>query len=678
MTFEYVVNSDLEAKKLNKEEEEVLVKKISNKFVEWNSERSRNLEMAQSLSNEIFFKNEYIPTGDKTQRWKSKIKMCKTFMFYQTLKSYIWRNTYANVTSMFDVSGENHDSDNASNRQKAMLVDIMEKMDYQKTCDQIIDNALLYGELISFTAWKILSEEYRRPIDYFNNPQTLDLSKQAKIEKAIEAGKNFYVDEREIYNNPYIYPVNPADLVFDSTLSDEWDSCPKIYRAYKTPNEIINNKLYTITKEQGEEIQRLIKNENNRLKGQDDIVKGSTVEVLEHWGDLKLPSGTLLKNWHAVVVARKFLVLFHKNDALINPFSYGAFVRDPETKRGISPLYSVLSLSQVQEDLLNRTCNLQTLSENPPLLAPEGFFEEDELQLYPGKIIEYGDNLTPTAAFQQMQFNPSLFIQDITFLNDLMAEVSGIFPNMVGAIEESGTKTATEINAKTQGQMTRLAMIVDTINQDLIIPNVEKVAKLCADFKSGVETIFVSKDNKQEYIEVDDSVRQGDYKYTYSDNSTTAVKSEQADLVVASVEKFAQVIPLNIQEIFLWYFEQKGVDNPERFLMEANGVNNQFPLLAGEGQGEVSSINNQSVPSPLTPLPQGEGNVSNPENQLSNLPQNLPPQGQFDVNTLALLLGLLQQVNKEKGDKAKPEDFIKVLENILAQENNNEIQELQK
>ena len=55
-----------------------------------------------------------------------------------------------------------------------------------------------------------------------------------------------------------------------------------------------------------------------------------------------------------------------------------------------------------------------------------------------------------------------------------MAEVSRIFPNMVGALEEGETKTATEINVKTQGQMTRLVMIVDTINQDLIIPNVEK------------------------------------------------------------------------------------------------------------------------------------------------------------------------------------------------------------
>ena len=571
MTFEYIVNSDLEAKKLSKEEEEKLVKKISSKWIEWNSERAKNLEMAQNLSNEIFFKNEFIPSGDKNQRWKSKIKMCKTFMFYQTLKSYIGRNTYANVNSMFDVSGETHDSDNASNRQKAVLVDIMEKMDYQKTCDQIIDNALLYGELISFTSWKTLSEEYRRPIDYFANINTMDIKKQERIAKAIAEGKNFYVDERVIYDNPYIYPVNPADIVFDSTQCDDWDSCPKIYRAYKTPNDIINNRLYTISKEVAEEVKQLVKDENkNRLKSQDDIVKGSTVEVLEHWGDLKLPNGLLLKNWHAVIVARKYLVDFRKISTLINPFSYGAFVRDPETKRGISPLYSVLSLSQVQEDLLNRTCNLQSLSENPPLLAPEGFFDEDELQLYPGKIIEYGDNLTPAAAFQQMQFNPQIFIQDITFLNDLMAEVSGIFPNMVGALEESGAKTATEINVKTQGQMTRLAMIVDTINQDLIIPNVEKIAKLCADFKSGVETIFVSKDNKREYIEIDDSVRQGDYKYTYSDNSNIAMKSEQADLVVSAVERFAQIIPLNLQEIFVWYFEQKGVDNPERFLLQVN------------------------------------------------------------------------------------------------------------
>ena len=133
MSFEYIIERDNAVKNLNMEDETELVKNISSKFAELNKNRSANLDMASKLSDEIFFKNEYIPSGDKTQKWKSKIKMCKTFMFYQTLKSFIWRNTYANVNSMFDVSGENHDSNNASNKQKAVLVDIMEKMYYQKT-----------------------------------------------------------------------------------------------------------------------------------------------------------------------------------------------------------------------------------------------------------------------------------------------------------------------------------------------------------------------------------------------------------------------------------------------------------------------------------------------------------------------------------------------------------------
>lgn len=580
MTFDYIIEKDNSEMKFNKEQASQLVKNISSTFAELNSERASNLKMASDLANEIFFKNDFKSVKDKTQRWKSKVKMCKTYMFYQTLKAFIWRNTYANVSSMFDVSGENHDSNNNSNKQKAMLVDILEKMDYQKTCDKVIDNALLYGELISFTAWKKNYQEYRRPISFFENLFSEDIFKLPKIMEAVKNGKNFWTDTKKIYDNPYIYPVNPADLVFDSSQVDNWDNCPKIYRCYKTPEDIANNKYYNLSPEDIEQIYALVsKSANQNQKAEEGVVNGSTVEVLEHWGDLKLSDGTVLKNWRAVVVARKFLVEFGKNERLINPFSYGAFITDPVTKRGISPLYCVLSLANFQEDLLNRTCNLQALNENPPLLAPEGFFDEDEIDLYPGKIIEYGDNLTPTAAFQQLNFNPSIFLQDISFLNDLMAEVSGIFPNMIGSVETTSPKTATEINTKSQGQMTRLSMLVDTINQDYILPCVEKVAKLCADFKMGKETIFLNKENQPELIEIDDAVRQADYKYTYSDSSQTLLKSEQADMLVSAVEKFSQLIPLNLEEIFIWYFEQKGVDNPERFLgvNGVNGNNSQMP-----------------------------------------------------------------------------------------------------
>ena len=604
MSFEYIIEKDNSSVELTKEQEGLLVKNISSSFSSLNSERAKNLEMASNLANEIFFKNDFKSLTDKTKKWKAKVKMCKTFMFYQTLKAFIWRNTYANVNSMFDVSGENHDSNNMSNKQKAMLVDIFEKMDYPKTCDKVIDNALLFGELISFTAWKKNYEEYRRPVEFFQNLFSQDFTKLPKILDAIKQGKNFWTDTKKIYDNPYIYSVNPADLVFDSTQVDNWDLCPKIYRTYKTASDIINNQYYTLSDDEKDEILELAsKQSSNKFRSgintnSEEIVNGSTIEVLEHWGDLKLPNGTVLKNWHAVVVARKYLVEFGKNERLINPFSYGAFITDPDTKRGISPLYCILSLAHLQEDLLNRTCNLQSLNENPPLLAPEGFFDEDEIELYPGKIIEYGDNLTPTAAFQQMNFNPTVFLNDITFLNDLMAEVSGIFPNMIGAVETSAAKTATEINTKTQGQMTRLSMLVDIINQDFIIPNVEKVAKLCADFKSGVETVFVNKENQPETIEIDDSVRQADYKYTYSDRSNTTLKSEQADLLVQAVEKFkAAGLNINLEEVFIWYFEQKGVENVERFLL---GVNDGVNVVNGvNGVNKGVNLQNPSLPIPL-------------------------------------------------------------------------------
>ena len=622
MSFDYIIEKENSQTKLTKEEAESLVKNISSDFAELNSERAVNLQMASDLANEIFFKNDFKNVKDKKERWKSKVKMCKTYMFYQTLKAYIWRNTYANVSSMFDVSGETHDSNNNSNKQKAMLVDILEKMDFQKTCDKVIDNALLYGELISFTAWKKNYEEYRRPISFFENLFAEDILKLPKIMKAIKDGKNFWTDEKKIYDNPYIYPVNPADLVFDPSQADNWDSCPKIYRCYKTPNDIVNNQYYNLTEEEKEHVFGMLKVDNFNGISKDEVVNGSTIEVLEHWGDLKLSDGSILKNWHAVVVGRKFLVEFGKNERIINPFSYGAFVVDPVTKRGISPLYCVLSLAHFQEDLLNRTCNLQSLNENPPLLAPEGFFDENEIELYPGKIIEYGDNLTPTAAFQQLNFNPTVFLQDISFLNDLMAEVSGIFPNMIGSVEYTTAKTATEINTKTQGQMTRLAMIVDTINQDYILPCVEKVAKLCADFKMGTERVFVNSKNQPEEIEIDDSIRQAEYKYTYSDSSQTALKSEQADMLVSAVEKFSQQIPLNLEEIFVWYFEQKGVDNPERFLVQQNQEINPLMLqflmngLSNKTQEPQETEGQKEV---IKEIPEKENNEKDFANLLNNL-----------------------------------------------------------
>ena len=149
MTFEYIVEKENNQKSVSKNMEAEIVKSVVDDYKKYNDARSTNLSKSNAVIDEVFFKNKYSNITDKNERWKSKVKMCKAYMFYQTLKAFIWKNIYSNINSMFDVSGENHDSDNFSNKQKAVLVDMLEKMDYQKTCDSVIDNAILYGELIS-------------------------------------------------------------------------------------------------------------------------------------------------------------------------------------------------------------------------------------------------------------------------------------------------------------------------------------------------------------------------------------------------------------------------------------------------------------------------------------------------------------------------------------------------
>ena len=100
----------------------------------------------------------------------------------------------------------------------------------------------------------------------------------------------------------------------------------------------------------------------------------------------------------------------------------------------------------------------------------------------------------------------------------------------------------------------------------MIVPDVKKVAKLCADFKSGIEEVLVNKGNEKEVYQIDDSIRQQEYRYTYSDRTAMAEKLGKTDKVIQGVREFANFIPLNGKELFTWYMEQNEVENPERFL----------------------------------------------------------------------------------------------------------------
>ena len=157
-------------------------------------------------------------------------------------------------------------------------------------------------------------------------------------------------------------------------------------------------------------------------------------------------------------------------------------------------------------------------------------------------------------------------IRDREYIDDLMSEISGVFPNMAGGSENDRT-TATEISTKVEGQLTRLKMLLDVINQNLILSDVKKIAKLKANFTFGDETVFVNNENKPENVTINDEVRQADYRYTYADRSATNERFNYVDMVAQAVQMFIKTgLQINIEEFFTWFMEQKGVENPERFL----------------------------------------------------------------------------------------------------------------
>ena len=584
--MEYIVEKTQKVKKLSDEEKQSIAKKIVQDYQTYDRGRQSQLDKANKLINEIYFKNTVKKSTEKSKAWKSTAKMCKIFMYSQILKAFIWKNTYANTNSMFDVSGENLEADNNSNKQKTMLVDCMEKMEYSKTLDKIIDKSLLYGDLISFTTWKKKTEEYRRPITFFETLK--NFSKLPQILAAKAKGENFFIDERVIYDNPYTYAVDPANFVFDSTQFNDFDCCPKIYKTWKTPDYIKSNKYFEISKEIADDLDNLVKagsseadiSNQNAQNLKDDVINGTTIEMLEHWGDLTLENGTVLKNWYAVVVAGKYLVRFEKNPFIVNPFTYGNYIEDLDNHRGISPLYSVFDLANTQEDMLRRTMDLQALTENPPVFAGKGFFEQEgDIELYPGKVIEYDNSLYAKVPIEQMKFSVDVFKDDLAYLDDLMSEISGIFPNMAGASESDRT-TATEITTKVEGQLTRLKMILDIINQNLILSSIKIIAKLKANFTFGEEKIFINNENQPKNEIITDEIRQADYRYTYADRSATSERFNYVDMVAQSVQMFIKAgLQVNINEFFTWYMEQKGVENPERFLQGINFIDPQVQKI---------------------------------------------------------------------------------------------------
>ena len=533
--------------KITEFDENYLVSRIVKKFDNYENLRTEQLSDLIAIKNAIYERK--IPLSNA---WNSRIELPNVYELAQTLKAHLSQNTYSHPETMFDVSGTSEVSQSFANKQKSMLVKTFEEMDFESVLEKIINGIVLAGETTLFVGWETKVKRVRRAKTFEEKILNFD-------------NKSFVIEEKIVYDNAKVKFINPEDFVFDKYDIDNWDSCSKIYRTFKTLDEIKNDKLNNLlTDAKIEDMKGVVAKNAKRA------FDNNKLEIFEFWGDIELPSGEILKNWFITVAGRKHIIRFESNPFVINPFIHSNILENPSTGRGISPIRVALILNEISSEILNKQLDALALTMNPPYLAPKGCFRGQQ-NISPGKIIEY-DSALMTTSPTPLNFEKAMVGWDfLNYFKNTIESATGIFKNMSGNIQEQA-RTATELNYSASGQESRLNMLLEAINRKIIIPVVEKTADIIANFKLGKEVISVCEHGKTLFIEIDDEIRNADYIYRYGDRKATFERKSRFRELFEVIQSFSKVdiVAQNINwiECFKFALEQYGIENVENFLKQ--------------------------------------------------------------------------------------------------------------
>lgn len=539
-----LINSSI----VNSVDEQDLVGNIIAKFDYYDDMRHSQLSDNRLISYSVY--NSDIP---RINDWNCKIQLPEIYELAQTLKSHIIQNLYSHPDGMFDVSGVDYESQKYANKQKAMLVSVFEEMKIEDEMEKIIDSVVETGEVTLFVGWETKVKKVRRALS---------------IQEQLESGSNaaFILEDKVVYDNAKVKFIDYEDFVFDKNTVDNWDSCPKIYRTYKSFDEIKSNIANNmLTPEKLEILKGVVANKKN---GRDSKYSTKKIEVLEYWGDIELASGEVLKNKLISVAGRNVIIRYEDNPFVINPFIHANIIECPSTGRGISPLRVALILNNISSTILNKQLDALALMMNPPYLAPKGCFRGQQ-NVSPGKVIEYDASLMTTMP-TPIPFDKAMTGWDfLNYFKNTIESATGIFKNMAGNLQ-SFDRTATEINYSVSGQEARLNMILESINRKIIVPMVEKTAELISNFKIGKESIMIKDKGQVLFVDIDDNVRNSSYVYRYGDRKAAFERKSKLKELFEVIKSFENIQSVSERidwlECFKFALEQYGVENSNNFL----------------------------------------------------------------------------------------------------------------
>lgn len=562
--MEYLIQKEDTTIKLNKDHQNDIVSDIVSKWDTLDGQRADQKEKIKDLEERVF---ECSDSDDE------EYKSTDFFELYQTLKSQLWQNIYTDIEGMFEVYGTDTDTDNNKNLQKANLVRQLEKSKFNRELDKCIDNLILKSEFITFTGWKRVEKQVRRQID---EPQFDFFGLNIGNKKVIKV-----INEVE-YNGVDVKAIDPLNFVYDLNGNQF-----KIYRTWATVDKIKSDKNLNLSKSDILDLQAMIDDSEeannieyiNRVNGkqEDDpkAVKGKEIEILEFWGDFKLKNGVELKNYLITVVGRKFVARLESNPYVIDPFVICSILKDPKTQRGYLYLSSVFDAVDYAQEIYNKQLKALALTINKPYLAPKGAMSSRD-EINAGDIIEYDPTLM-TQPPRELTFESRIGFDYVQYFKSLIETTTGIYKNMSGAVEKYGT-TATEVQARVSGQTARLSMIIDTIFQDGVIPTIEKVAEINANYNFDDEQILINEQGMPQTAVINEGIRQGKYKYQYADRGAVQEKRMRLKEVLPILQQMVPALaPLgfDMKEFSKDTLEQLGYENVERFFNNANQLQQQ-------------------------------------------------------------------------------------------------------
>ncbi|MCR4881832.1 MAG: hypothetical protein K6A44_07775 [bacterium] len=518
-----------------------LVNMVSSSFDELDSQRQKQKADIKEVEDAIFLKSP------------DKFQMTDLFELYQTFKAHVWENLYSNLESLFDVKGMNEASEKTAALQKYNLQKYFELGKLQNVLDDAVDFLIRKSEAIVFVGWKTEEKFVRRKkiIPLFD-----------KVTKKTQKKKQIVIERKKVYDGLDLRAIDPENIVFDVDKQNYF-----IYQTYVTLEELSCIKGFNFLDEETISQIRTYVDSASKKKNVKGLVDDK-IELLEYWGDIKLSDGSVAKNQVVAVAARQFVIRQELNPYIIKPFVVMNILKDPETNRGFVYLKTALPMKEKSQQIFINQLRALEFVTNPAYLAPKGAFSNIDQDAQPGKIIEYEPSLMPQAPTPLNMAGALQGWEFLSYLKNVEETSTGIFKNFTGVIDK--TRSATEVQATVGGQNSRLAMIIDLINQYLVIPVIEKSAELIANLIFEKEEIFVTEDENQRTEIIDDNVRDGDYKYLYGDRNAVQLRrfklKEMFDICSNMLNLFPDLKEgINSAEALKFVLEQYGYDNFERF-----------------------------------------------------------------------------------------------------------------